>query len=247
MKRFNHFFVLPLQWAPTLSKESFYVSQSNASAFDWIECWPWPFSCLWIYGPQGCGKSHLATLWASRHQATFLPLSFTLPISANTHYIIDFQDHDLSYLPEKQIFYFLREIDEKKAHCLWIARLAPSQYEWSLRDLASRLCAMMTASIELPDDTLLGQVLKKSFDDVGWKVSDRTITFLVRRMPRSFASVERVISFIQRFPSPSFSFANLQHIVYLMDQEKNDTLADREGEEHVQYEDYQVQTYLPFI
>ena len=43
--------------------QDYYVSSSNFSAYKLIESWPnWPEKCLNIFGPKGCGKSHLSKI-----------------------------------------------------------------------------------------------------------------------------------------------------------------------------------------
>jgi len=60
---------LALPHQPALSREDFFVAPSNQDAVTWIDAWPqWPdgggrLAGLALYGPVGCGKSHLAQLW----------------------------------------------------------------------------------------------------------------------------------------------------------------------------------------
>ena len=56
---------LDLQYRPAFELDAFLVSGSNADAIAWLDKWPdWPASGLAINGPAGCGKTHLAHVWA---------------------------------------------------------------------------------------------------------------------------------------------------------------------------------------
>jgi chromosomal replication initiation ATPase DnaA len=54
---------LPLEFAQhsKMGRDDFMVSDCNRTAFKLIDSWPnWYGSGLFIYGPQGYGKTHLA-------------------------------------------------------------------------------------------------------------------------------------------------------------------------------------------
>ena len=51
----------------TYSSQDFYVSKNNFNAFKLIESWPqWPSRFINIFGPKGCGKTHLANILSSK-------------------------------------------------------------------------------------------------------------------------------------------------------------------------------------
>ena len=44
-------------------EQDFYVSKNNFKAFKLIESWPkWPSRLVNIFGPKGCGKTHLINI-----------------------------------------------------------------------------------------------------------------------------------------------------------------------------------------
>ena len=44
-------------------ENDFYVSSNNFEAYKLIESWPnWPDKWINIYGPKGCGKTHLSNI-----------------------------------------------------------------------------------------------------------------------------------------------------------------------------------------
>ena len=48
-------------------KQDFYVSKNNFNAFKLIESWPqWPSRFINIFGPKGCGKTHLTNIISSK-------------------------------------------------------------------------------------------------------------------------------------------------------------------------------------
>jgi chromosomal replication initiation ATPase DnaA len=52
---------------PTYAREDFVVAGGNREALAWIDQWPdWPAPALALSGPTGCGKTHLARIWAAR-------------------------------------------------------------------------------------------------------------------------------------------------------------------------------------
>ena len=58
-------FQFPLQ--PYLGREDFMVSNCNFEAFQTIDNWPqWPFFAICLYGPKGCGKTHLSRIFSDK-------------------------------------------------------------------------------------------------------------------------------------------------------------------------------------
>ena len=54
-------------------QQDFYVSENNFSAFKLIESWPkWPSRLVNIFGPTGCGKTHLINILKSKIQSMLI-------------------------------------------------------------------------------------------------------------------------------------------------------------------------------
>ena len=52
---------LEFEHRPCFAAEDFLVSGCNRQAVQLLESWPnWPYFALCIFGPAGCGKTHLA-------------------------------------------------------------------------------------------------------------------------------------------------------------------------------------------
>ena len=75
-------------------------------------------------------------------------------------------------------------------------KLPPARWNFGLDDLASRLKAAPQAGIGPPDDGLIAAVLVKQFADRQLKVDDDVITYLLRRMERSFAAARSMVGAI---------------------------------------------------
>ena len=59
--------LLRFEHRPSLAGDDFFVAEGNRTAVLWIDRWPeWPTPALAIYGPAGCGKSHLAQVFLER-------------------------------------------------------------------------------------------------------------------------------------------------------------------------------------
>ena len=53
--------------------QDFYVAKNNFNAFKLIESWPnWPSRFINIFGPNGCGKTHLANILMSKIQCLLI-------------------------------------------------------------------------------------------------------------------------------------------------------------------------------
>src|SRR6476659_11115207 len=56
---------LPLDHAENYARDDFLAGPGNEAALRLIESWPdWPANAIALIGPEGSGKSHLATIWA---------------------------------------------------------------------------------------------------------------------------------------------------------------------------------------
>jgi chromosomal replication initiation ATPase DnaA len=184
-------FDLPVRAA--MGAADFVVSDCNRDAVAWLDRWPdWPGSILAIYGPAGCGKTHLAHVWQTRSDAQFLAagLSGGLPES---NLVLDG-----ARLPEEDLFHLINHIRAGKHSLLILDREAPARWTVRLRDLASRLSAIPAVGVEPPDDALLAALLVKHFSDRQIMIKADLIDYLTRRIDRSFAGTAATVEALDR-------------------------------------------------
>src|SRR6185295_6818072 len=79
---------LPVRSA--MNAAGFVVSDSNRDAVAWTDRWPdWPNGILAVYGPPGCGKTHLAHVWQAKSKARFLEPSALEQLPLGEHLVLD--------------------------------------------------------------------------------------------------------------------------------------------------------------
>ena len=61
--------ILKFPFKKNYLKHDFYVSKNNFNAYKLIESWPkWPSRFINIFGPKGCGKTHLINILNNKIQ-----------------------------------------------------------------------------------------------------------------------------------------------------------------------------------
>ncbi len=77
---------------------------------------------------------------------------------------------------------------------LLTARSTPREWPARLPDLRSRLNALPVAELQEPDDTVLGAMLDKFFQQRNIKPGEELLAYLVRRIERSAQSAQAVVA-----------------------------------------------------
>ena len=76
---------------------------------------------------------------------------------------------------------------------LMTAIASPAVWSVAIRDLGSRLKALPVVSLSSPDDVLLRAVLVKLFADRQLAVDEMIVSYLAKRIERSFAAARDVV------------------------------------------------------
>jgi chromosomal replication initiation ATPase DnaA len=185
---------LDLPVRPAMGAADFVVSASNRDAVAWLDRWPdWPGSVLAIYGPAGCGKTHLAHVWQARSDARFLEAALGERLPEASNLILDGMR-----LPEEELFHLINHTRAQGGSLLLLDRAAPARWPVTLRDLASRLAGVAAVAVEPPDDALLASLLAKHFSDRQIKVRAEVIDYLAPRIERSFAAAAAAVDALDR-------------------------------------------------
>ena len=200
---------LPLEFGhrPAMGREDFLVAPCNGLAVEWIDRWPdWPGRILALHGPAGAGKSHLAEVWKSvsgAYPVTEELLAKADPIElVSDHHDLLLEDADLVLarfgMAEQGLLHLVNSLRVEQGSLLVTALSPPSKWKVSLPDLASRLAAVQSVGLGLPDDGLVEALLVKLFHDRQLSVSPEVVAFLLRRMERSFAAAQAIVDGVDR-------------------------------------------------
>jgi len=192
---------LALPHAESFAREDYLSGASNKAALGLIERWPdWPDRALALVGPEGAGKSHLASIWADiagARRVSARALGETNPPAALATGALVIEDAATG-VDERALFHLLNLMRQQDAYVLITARIAPAQWRVELPDLASRLRAMPVVELSAPDDALLRAVMVKLFADRQLVVDESLIAYLATRIERSFAGARAAVDELDR-------------------------------------------------
>jgi len=189
---------LALDHGESFAREDFLGGPSNAAAIALIDSWPdWPQRTAVLIGPEGSGKSHLASAWAqvsgARRIAARALQEGAVPAALATGALV-VEDLAAGAFDERALFHLLNLAREQQAFLLLTARTPPAGWTLALRDLGSRLKALPVVAMTSPDDALLCAVLVKLFADRQLAVDESVIRYLAVRIERSFAAARAVVA-----------------------------------------------------
>ena len=196
MPEFPRQLALALDHAESYAREDFLSGPSNQAALALIDSWPdWPARAVALIGPEGSGKTHLATIWAVAAGARVVSgrhLGETdLPSALATGALVI---EDAAALDdEPTLFHLINLAREQGAFLLFTARTVPTLWPVSLPDLVSRLRALPAVALDAPDDALLRGVLVKLAADRQLKLDDSVVRYLLTHVERSFAAVRGAV------------------------------------------------------
>jgi chromosomal replication initiation ATPase DnaA len=191
-------FVLP--HTESLTRDNFLEGPANAAALALIDAWPeWPSRIMMLVGPEGCGKSHLAAIWAdeagARSTSAHALDASTLPAALATGALV-VEDLKPGDFDERAVFHLLNLVREEGAYALITARMLPSAMEVELRDLRSRLRALPSVSLLPPDDQLFRALIVKYCTDRQLAIDESVVGYLATRIERSYASARRAVALL---------------------------------------------------
>ena len=194
---------LPLQRDLPDGAEGFVTSDCNRAAVEALAEWPNLIGgVMAICGPAGCGKSRVAQVWAERVGAVAIhggEAALIDPLELEGRAVLL---DPASEVDDETLFHLINLAHAPGGALLLVARSAPSSWEAALPDLRSRLDAIRTYPIEVPDDAVLTAMLEARFAERGIRPQKDVIPYLLRRIDRSAAAAASVVETLDALHKP---------------------------------------------
>jgi chromosomal replication initiation ATPase DnaA len=187
---------LALDHAESYAREDFLAGAGNEAAVRLVEAWPdWPAHAVALIGPEGCGKTHLATIWAATAGARVISgralAAADLPHALATGALV--VEDAAAAGDERALFHLLNLVREEDASLLLTARTAPATWRVTIPDLASRLRAVPVATLHAPDDAMLRAVIVKLAADRQLVLDESVVHYIASHIERSFAAARGAV------------------------------------------------------
>ena len=189
----------------TYYENDFYVSSNNFEAYKLIENWPkWPGKYVNIFGPKGCGKTHLSNILKKKMNASLIEAA-----DFNNDSLKNFKSKDCliidnynNNIDEKLLYSSLNEAYQTEKFVVINSLISIKRIVVDLKDLISRFDSFIHLGIKLPTDDLLRVILTKSFSDKQIKVNVKSLEYILKNIDRSY---EKVFEFIREVDTESLS------------------------------------------
>lgn len=198
----------PLKFKPhtELGRQDFMAAKCNIEALRAIELWPnWPFFAMVLYGPQGCGKSHLAHIFAEHvylnceHPArvTFINAREITARRVERLHRENFCliiENLTAKIDNEALFHLFNLYQNEGGYLLLTAENPPSRLNIKLPDLRSRLNMIPCVAIGEPDDEMLTALIVKLFNDRQIMISPEVLSYIIQNMQRSFSYAQKLVA-----------------------------------------------------
>ena len=187
-------------------EQDYYVSSNNFSAYRLIESWPnWPDKWVNIYGPKGCGKTHLSNILKKKISIIEIVDAKKIDEEKISKFekldclIIDNYENNI----DENFFYsILNHFKQLDTYVVVNSFLPIKNMKLELKDLISRAESFVSLGIELPTDDLLRVIISKSFSEKQIEISPKISEYIIKNIERSY---EKVFKFIKEIDDLSLS------------------------------------------
>ena len=186
-------------------EKDFYVSSNNFQTYKLIESWPnWSSKLLNIFGPPGCGKTHLSNILKKKINTLIVNEDDLKNININILkdkecIVIENFDNNI----DEFFFYsFLNLINQSNVYLLVNSRISIKKFKINLKDLKSRVDSFLDVGINLPTDELLRVILTKSFSEKQIEVNVKVLEYILKHIDRSY---EKIFQFVKEIDIESLS------------------------------------------
>ena len=126
-------------------KQDFYVSKNNFNAFKLIESWPkWPSRLVNIFGPKGCGKTHLINILQTKIQSLLILSKNVSPdilVEYKTKECLIIDDFN-NNIDEKTLYSIINQSYQDNKYLIISSATSIKQFKTELIDLRSRLVVL---------------------------------------------------------------------------------------------------------
>ena len=186
-------------------EQDFYVSKNNFNAFKLIESWPkWPSRLVNIFGPKGCGKTHLINILKIKIDSIVV-LSKNISRDILKDYktreclVIDDFNNDID---EKTLYSIINQAYQDNKYLIISSINSIKNIQTKIKDLESRFSSFVDIGIDLPTDELIRVILTKNFSDKQIQVSEKNIEYILKNIERSY---EKMFKFLKDVDELSLS------------------------------------------
>ena len=176
----------------TYLSQDFYVSKNNFNAFKLIESWPqWPSRFINIFGPKGCGKTHLANILSSKITSLIISSkkideNIMNKFKTKECLIIDDFENDIE---EKLLYSIINLASQDNKYLIISSPISLKKFKINLKDLNSRFTSFIEVGIDLPTDDLIKVILTKNFSDKQIAISKKNIDYVINNIDRSYEKI----------------------------------------------------------
>ena len=199
----------------TYLSQDFYVSKNNFNAFKLIESWPqWPSRFINIFGPIGCGKTHLVNILSSKINSLIISSKkidekIINQFKTKECLIIDDFDNDID---ENLLYSIINLANQDNKYLIISSPISLKKFKIELKDLNSRFTSFIEVGIDLPTDDLVKVILTKNFSDKQITISKKNIDYILNNIDRSYEKINLFSSLIDNLSLEKAKPINLKLI-----------------------------------
>ena len=199
----------------TYLSQDFYVSKNNFNAFKLIESRPqWPSRFINIFGPIGCGKTHLANILSSKINSLIISSkkideNIINQFKTKECLIIDDFDNDID---ENLLYSIINLANQDNKYLIISSPISLKRFKIELKDLNSRFTSFIEVGIDLPTDDLVKVILTKNFSDKQITISKKNIDYILNNIDRSYEKINLFSSLVDNLSLEKAKPINLKLI-----------------------------------
>ena len=177
-------------------EKDFFVSSNNFEAYKLIESWPnWSNKWINIYGPIGCGKTHLINILKNKLKLTEIDaknFDSKVNIQLENYQCLVIENFE-NNINENLLYSSINHIKQLDKHIIITSRKSIRGLNVKLSDLKSRFDSFLSLSINLPTDDMIRVIISKNFSDKQIDLNNKNLEFILKNIERSYEKISKFI------------------------------------------------------